>query len=91
MNAPAFFGHDPQPLDRLAADIHERVMLVERRHRYAHDFMAIKSSCRKNGRWVAEQIDAGMFGDGYAGLSLPDAMNVALQCWREAREEMRGE
>lgn len=52
---------------------------LARIQRLRSDRSAIKSCASINGRWIACQVDAGMFGDDYAGMVLPDAVD-----WIEA-------
>ncbi len=84
------FGRDPALLDRVQAEIHEIVVRYARRRQFARDYWNMRKACRVNGRWIACQVDAGMFGDEYAGMYLLDAVEHAKRCWREIRAEERG-
>ena len=97
MNAPARFDAAAaagcqRALDDAARRLEDAIGICARRaiqrRRYAADYWQMKRAVRILGLWEASQVGAGSFGDLYADLTLPDAMDMAKTCWREIREEM---
>jgi len=84
----ANFGLTTFHLDRANADRAQRIVALGKARQYRQDFFSLRKAMHTLGSWEAGQSNAGGWGDLYADLSIPEAMALAREGWRDYLGEL---
>jgi hypothetical protein len=84
----ANFGLTAFNLDRANAERAQRIVALGKARQYRQDYFSLRRAMRIIGSWEACQTNAGGWGDLYMDLSIPEAMALARQGWRDYLGEL---